>query len=110
MTKSDLNDSNSKKLTDSKDDNYDICNNICFDSQIKNNNLKEDSNENYKLKEQINKEIEDMYQLSLKNSRKINSNKKTNNKYNQKELIQPLEKNENFFEEDEFKKSNTEFI
>ena len=54
-------------------------------------------------------EIEDLYQMSLKNSQ----NKKSNNinKNKQKELIKPMENsNKYFFDEDEFKENNTEFI
>ena len=107
MNKDDLLDSGSKKLSESKDENYnDLCNNICTKSESI--NIKE-KDENEKLKEQINKEIEDLYQMSLKNSQ----NKKSNNinKNKQKELIKPMENsNKYFFDEDEFKENNTEFI
>ena len=112
MTKNELSDSNNKNFMESRDDNYnDICNNMCINSQIK-----EESNEqNNKLKDQINKEIEDMYQLSLKNSKNLNSNKNKNYYndiiINKKEIIKPLEKSKEYlFEEDEFKQCNTEFI
>ena len=115
MTKSELVDSSYKNFSESKDENYnDICNNICINSQNENLKYKEESNDNERLKEQINKEIEDMYQLSLKNSQYLNSNKKRSNKNEkniQKELIKPIEKEKDYlFEEDEFKQSNTEFI
>ena len=115
MTKSELVDSSYKNFSESKDENYnDICNNTCINSQNENSKFKEESYDNERLKEQINKEIEDMYQLSLKNSQYLNSNKKRSNKNEkniQKELIKPREKEKDYlFEEDEFKQSNTEFI
>ena len=76
INKDDLFNSNNKQLSESKDENYnDLCNNICTNSesiQIK------EKNENEKLKEQINKEIEEMYQLSLKNSQSKNFNNRKN--------------------------------
>ena len=112
MTKSELVDSNYKNFSESKDENYnDICNNICINSQNEDSKFKEESNDNERLKEQINKEIEDMYQLSLKNSQYLNSNKMRNNKNGkdiQKEIIKPIVKQKDYlFEEDEFKQSNT---
>jgi hypothetical protein len=112
MTKSELVDSSYKNFSESKDENYnDICNNICINSQNEDSKFKEESNDNERLKEQINKEIEDMYQLSLKNSQNLNSNKKRCNKNIHKEIIKPREKEKDYlFEENEFKQSNTEFI
>ena len=110
MKKDDLNDSNNKKLPEDKDDIYnDLCNNICSNSE----SIKfKEKNENEKLKEEINKEIEDMYQLSLKNSQnKIFNNRKNINNNIQKELIKPMENSNNYFlDEDDFKENNTEFI
>ena len=53
-----------------------------------------------------------MYQLSLKNSQKKNSNNRNDiDKNKQKELIKPMENSyQYFFDEDEFKENNTEFI
>ena len=110
MKKDDLMDSNNKKLPEDKDDIYnDLCNNICSNSE----SIKfKEKNENEKLKEEINKEIEDMYQLSLKNSQnKIFNNRKNINNNIQKELIKPMENSNNYFlDEDDFKENNTEFI
>ena len=65
--------------------------------------------EHEKLKEQINKEIEDLYQLSLKNSQ--NKNRKNTNKNIKKEIIKPMEYSNHYrFDDDEFKENNTEFI
>ena len=99
-SKEDSLDLNNKKLSESNEENYnDICNNISQNSE----NIKvKENDENEKLKEQINKEIEDMYQLSLKNSQNKKSNKNNINKNIQ--LIKPMENsNYNFFDEDEFK-------
>ena len=110
MQKDDFLDSNSKKLNEDKDDNYnDLCNNICTNSE----SIKfKEKNENEKLKEEINKEIEDMYQLSLKNSQNKNLNNRKNINNNiQKEIIKPMENSNNYFlYKDDFKENNTEFI
>ena len=105
--KDDLKESNNIKLTENKEENYDdICNNICENS----GNIKpKEMTEHEKLKEQINKEIEDLYQLSLKNSQ--NKNRKNTNKNIKKEIIKPMEYSNHYrFDDDEFKENNTEFI